>query len=380
MNELPTIDLCVRVQDFVSYLRANGLIVDPGTLLEIQHLAATGYAKSRTQFRNTTRACACRCPRDWQRFDTLFDTFWQALGEPLDADGEQSDSTPSAPTLDSASSGRQRLVGLAGTSEKQHQQEELYGAGDFKALSLADFRFVFDARQMRRIESLVEQVARRARRRVSRRDYITRRGISVDLRKSSRLSLRYAGCPVELRYRRKKPRLRRFVLLLDISQSMDVYARLFMRFARILMCVFQRSDAYVFNTELSELGRGHARLSEADFERTLNRLGKGWLGGTRIAGSLESFNEQHLMGCVDTRTTVLIFSDGCDTATPMQLAEQVEKIQRRAGKLIWVNPLLGRFEPGEADKYMDPVVPYVDRYCSAHNLETLIELERELLA
>ncbi|ASJ74840.1 vWA domain-containing protein [Granulosicoccus antarcticus] len=379
MNESLAIDLRIRVHDFVRYLRANKLVVDPGTLLEIQSLAASGYATSRTQFRNTTRACACRSPRDWQRFDTLFETFWQAVGESLDVDGEKPD-TQSEPKLDGASTGRQRLVGLAGTSEKQQQQEEVYGAGDFKALSLADFRFVFDARQMRKIEHLVEQVARRARRRVSRREYIASRGASVDLRKSSRLSLRYGGRPVELRYRRKKPRLRRFVLLLDISQSMDVYARLFMRFARILMCVFQRSDAYVFNTELSELGRGHARLSEADFERTLNRLGKGWLGGTRIAGSLESFNEQHLMRCVDTRTTVLIFSDGCDTDTPLQLAEQVEKIQRRAGKLVWVNPLLGRFEPGEADKYMDPVVPYVDRYCSAHNLETLIELERELLA
>ena len=28
---------------------------------------------------------------------------------------------------------------------------------------------------------------------------------------------------------------------------------------------------------------------------------------------------------------------------------------------------------------MDPEVPYVDRYCRAQNLDTLIELERELL-
>ena len=378
MNDPATIDLCVRVHDFVRFLRSNGLSIDPGTLVDIQSLAATGHAATRTQFLNTTRACTCRCPRDWQRFDGLFDIFWQASGEPLEAAGENPapDNAPQA----NGAQGRQRLIGLAGTSQKQQQEEEMYGAGDFKALSLADFRFVFDARQMREIERLVEQVARRARRRVSRRDYTANRGVNVDLRKSSRLSLRYGGQPVELRYRRKKPRLRRFVLLLDISQSMDVYARLFMRFARILMSVFQRSDAFVFNTELSELGRGHARLSEADFERVLNHLGKGWLGGTRIASSLESFNEQHLMRCVDSKTTVLIFSDGCDTATPLQLADQVEKLQRRAGKLIWVNPLLGRFAPGEADKYMDPVVSYVDRYCSAHNLDTLIELERELLA
>ena len=160
---------------------------------------------------------------------------------------------------------------------------------------------------------------------------------------------------------------------------MDVYARLFMRFSRILMSVFQRSDAFVFNTDLSELARGHAKLTEDDFERVLNQLGKGWLGGTHIAQSLQTFNDGHLRRCVDSKTTVLIFSDGCDTATPTQLAEKVATIQRRAGKLVWVNPLLGRFEPGEADKYMDPVVPYVDHYCSAHNVDSLLKLEQILL-
>jgi uncharacterized protein with von Willebrand factor type A (vWA) domain len=136
----------------------------------------------------------------------------------------------------------------------------------------------------------------------------------------------------------------------------------------------------VFNTDLTALGRGHARLCEVDFEQILNRLGKRWLGGTRIAESLSTFNEEHLMRCVDNRTTVLVFSDGCDTATPAQLAEQVAKIQRRCCKLVWVNPLLGRFEPGEADRYMDPVVPFIDRYCTAHNLESLVALEKELLS
>jgi uncharacterized protein with von Willebrand factor type A (vWA) domain len=351
--------------------------VDPGTLLDMHTLASMGFVQDRTRFRDSTRTCACRCRRDWQRFDALFDLFWQSSGEPYEADGTQEQELPGQGVR---SVGQQRLIGLAGTSEKQRQEEEFFGAGDFKALSLADFRFVFDAYQMRTIEQLIERLARKAKRRVSRRVCLATRGRQVDLRKSSRLSLRYGGLPMELRYRRQKPRLRRFVLLLDISQSMDVYARLFMRFARILMTVFQRSDAFVFNTELMELGRGHHRLSEADFERVLNRFGKGWLGGTRIARSLQSFNDQHLLRCVDSRTTVLIFSDGCDTSTPAELAGQVEKIQRRAGKLLWVNPLAGRFEVGEADRYMDPVLPYIDRYCSAHNLDSLIQLDREMLS
>jgi len=318
----------------------------------------------------------CCKPADWNRYDALFDTFWQADGLPVSAGSDNRDSA-SDESLTMA--GEQRLIGMAGTSEKQRQEEEFFGAGDFKALSLADFRFVFNHRQMREIELLVERLARRARKRFSRREYSSTRGHTIDVRRSLRQSLRYCGQPVDLRFKRKRQRLHRFVLLLDISQSMDVYARLFLRFSRILMTVFQRSDAFVFNTELNELAQGYARLSEVDFERVLNSHGKGWLGGTRIAQSLEFFNEHHLNRRVDNKSVVVIFSDGCDTDPPERLAKAVATIARRAGKLVWVNPLLGRFDPGEADRYMDPVAPFADHYCSAHNLESLIALERVLL-
>jgi uncharacterized protein with von Willebrand factor type A (vWA) domain len=85
-----------------------------------------------------------------------------------------------------------------------------------------------------------------------------------------------------------------------------------------------------------------------------------------------------MMSCVDNKTTVLISSYGCDTAKPVELAERVKNIQCRAGKLVWVNPLLGRFEPGEVDKFMDPIVTYIDCYRSTHNLDSLMTLEQEL--
>lgn len=371
------IELTRRLHDFAEFLRANEMPVDPGTLVQFQTLAAMGYAQSRSALRVSTRSCACSKPSDWKRYDALFDTFWQADGIPVSAGGENRNS---ANDESLTMAGQQRLIGLAGTSEKQRQEEEFFGAGDFKALSLADFRFVFDHRQMREIELLIERLARRARKRFSRREYTSTRGHTIDVRRSLRQSLRYCGQPVDLRFKRKRERLHRFVLLLDISQSMDVYARLFLRFSRILMTVFQRSDAFVFNTELNELAQGYSRLTEADFERVLNSYGKGWLGGTRIAQSLESFNELHLNRRVDSRTVVVVFSDGCDTDPPGRLAQAVATIQRRAGKLVWVNPLLGRFEPGEADRYMDPVAPFTDSYCSAHNLESLIQLERVLLS
>jgi len=45
---------------------------------------------------------------------------------------------------------------------------------------------------------------------------------------------------------------------------------------------------------------------------------------------------------------------------------------------VWVNPLLGRFEENEADPKMDPLKPYLDVYCSGHNLMALSDLGKVL--
>ena len=160
---------------------------------------------------------------------------------------------------------------------------------------------------------------------------------------------------------------------------MEVYAKLFLRFALKLITVFQRSDIFAFNTQLIALGSGHHALSESSFEDKLNAQSRSWLGGTRIASSLRQFNHDHAAALLGSQTTVIIFSDGCDTDKPQVLAKEVEKVQSRCRRLIWVNPLLGRFDDGEKDPYMDPIRPHIDVYNSAHNLHSLRALQKELL-
>ena len=374
----PAADPLRRLGDFAAFLRVNGVPADTAAVLDAHRADGLGLLGARERWRRACRACFCRDRVAWRRFDALFDAFWQPDGAALDADGAL-DGAARADGRATLASG-QRLLGMAGTSEKQREEEEFFGAGDFKALSLADFRFVFDPLQMAEIERLVERLARRARRRVARREKPSSSGTRVDLRRSQRPLQRHGGQPFELAWRRPDRQLHRFVLLLDTSQSMDVYAKLFLRFARILMTVFRRSHAFAFNTELTALGQGGAHLRERDIEEAINVTAKGWLGGTRIAACFERFNEEHLVTLVDARTTLVVFSDGCDTARPERLARAVVPMRRRAARLVWVNPLLGRFEPGQANRWMDPVVPHVDAYCAAHDLASLERLERVLLA
>jgi hypothetical protein len=51
------------------------------------------------------------------------------------------------------------------------------------------------------------------------------------------------------------------------------------------------------------------------------------------------------------------------------------KIQRKARKVIWLNPLKGMQGYTPTARGMSAALPLVDDFKSAHNLESLLELE-----
>jgi len=75
---------------------------------------------------------------------------------------------------------------------------------------------------------------------------------------------------------------------------------------------------------------------------------------------------------------VLILSDGLDTGDVQMLSSELQYIQRRAKKVIWLNPLKGMkgYEP--IAKGMTAALPLINDFKSAHNLESLLELENIL--
>jgi uncharacterized protein with von Willebrand factor type A (vWA) domain len=75
----------------------------------------------------------------------------------------------------------------------------------------------------------------------------------------------------------------------------------------------------------------------------------------------------------------MIFSDGLDTGSPELFTEQLTLIKRRAKKIAWLNPLLGRdgYEPKA--QCMHAALPMLDLFASAHNLESLMALESRLV-
>jgi len=363
-----------RLAGFIALLREERFLCDTSSTLNAVEVSTAGYINHRLQLRMGLRSCLCHSRDEWRRFDGLFDYYWrstQFTDDEEQAKNPEGNQSPEETT-------RNRLIGFSASSDEQDLDRNITGAGDFKSLSLADFRFVFDKNEMKQIERLVDALTKRMRRERRRRMKAARTGSRLDLRRSQHKALATAGTLRELTYQQSIKRLPSFVLLLDVSQSMEVYSKLFLRFTRQLMSEFDRSSAYAFNTELFPLGKGNSRLTEDDFERAMSEYTKGWLGGTRIADCFHQFNKEYSKQALNSKTTLVVFSDGYDTAKPEKLIPEVEILQRRARKVIWVNPLLGRFAPDEPDPKMDPLKPYLDVYCSGHNLTALMELGKIL--
>jgi uncharacterized protein with von Willebrand factor type A (vWA) domain len=73
---------------------------------------------------------------------------------------------------------------------------------------------------------------------------------------------------------------------------------------------------------------------------------------------------------------VVVLSDGWDRGDPSVLAEQMQRLQRVAFRVVWVNPL--KVTPGYAPlaRGMAAALPYVDDFVEGHSIHALEHLTR----
>jgi uncharacterized protein with von Willebrand factor type A (vWA) domain len=228
------------------------------------------------------------------------------------------------------------------------------------------------------LERLSQRLLRRMSYRLLRRRRLSDRVGIVDFRRTIRRNLVHGGELIELRYKKQRRQRAKLVLLLDVSDSMNPYSLFLLRFAYALKRCAREVSAFVFSTRLLDIS---AVLNAKSWPKVLEMLSEmttGWRGGTRIGGSLRSFNEHFGARLLSRNTAVIILSDGWDTDAPDALASELLKIKSKSRQLIWLNPLLGvpGYEP--VTRGMSAALPYIDVFAPAHNLESLLQLERHL--
>jgi len=232
----------------------------------------------------------------------------------------------------------------------------------------------YSDRDRAEMERLLQRMVRRLATRRSRRLVPTRSRGEVDLRRSFRRLLATHGEPLSLARRARAVDQPRLVLLCDTSGSMDPYARFLLAFVLSLRRAARRTEIFAFNTNLTRLTK---IVSPQKPGPTLDRLGEAvpdWSGGTRIGECLATFVADWMVATVDSRTVVVILSDGLDRGEPDEVERAMRAIGRRARKVIWLNPLMGddRYRP--TARGMSAALPFVDELLPAHDLESLERL------
>jgi uncharacterized protein with von Willebrand factor type A (vWA) domain len=196
----------------------------------------------------------------------------------------------------------------------------------------------------------------------------------LDLRRTLRASLPHQGEVLERHHRRRKRQPRRVVLLIDISGSMEPYARALLRFAHAAVLARRRVEVFSMGTRLTRLTR---QLGVRDADAALAAAAAevpDWSGGTRLGEALGTFLDQWGQRGMARGAEVVVLSDGWDRGDPTVLADQMARLGRLAHRIIWVNPL--RASPGYAPlaQGMAAALPYCDHFVDGHSLRSLVEL------
>jgi uncharacterized protein with von Willebrand factor type A (vWA) domain len=231
--------------------------------------------------------------------------------------------------------------------------------------------------ELAQLAALMERLRLAVPARRSRRVAPARAGLP-DLRRTLRRSFRTAGEPLERRFRARRRRTRRVVLVLDVSGSMADYSRALLVFAHAALRTDRRWEAFCFGTRLTRVTRALAvsRPDEA-LERAAAEV-VDWNGGTRIGECLKALLDEYGHRGLVRGAVVVLCSDGLEVGDPELLAEQMARLSRLAYRVIWLNPLKGdeAYEP--LARGMNAALPYVDVFAAGHNLESLEELGAEL--
>ncbi len=231
-----------------------------------------------------------------------------------------------------------------------------------------------DPRELAEVHRLMARMRIATPVRRTRRQQRSRRGDHIDLRRTLRGSLRTGGEPIRLARRRRRVVPRRIVMLLDISGSMEPYARAYLQFLTCAAGSGPGAEAFVFATRLTRLTRA---LGSTSPQRAIQRAvaaAPDWSSGTRIGDALKTFNDRHGRRGMARGAVVVILSDGWERGDPALVGREMERLARLAYRIVWVNPRAGAsgFSPQAGG--MAAALAHCDALVSGHSLHALDEV------
>ncbi len=366
-----------RLVDFTFYCRERQFMLGPQDTREAFDIAERGYWLDRKLFQHSLKAIFCKRKEHFDRFDEMFDRFWSRYyQEKLEARKKTIKQLKKEPETDT-------LIFLGAKfnvprkEKEQKEAKQTKGANEQLRLRMTDFSKV-EIADKERLEELAEELFHQMSMRFKRRLESANKG-NIDIRRTVRHSISKGGLMLDLAHKKKRKEKRKVVFLLDVSGSMDTYSYYLLRYVMVLRKYFRELEFFTFSTHLTHVTPLLRAQNEQQVLRAVGKNVHSWSSGTKIGESLTEFLDKFGHKFLSQKHIVVILSDGLETGSVTQLKEAVGTIRRKCKTLIWLNPLKGMKDYQPIQKGMVNVMPHLDAFESAHNLDSLLKLEKLLM-
>jgi uncharacterized protein with von Willebrand factor type A (vWA) domain len=353
---------------FTRALRAGGLAVTHDRATSFLQAAAMVGADDPQATYRAGRATLCAGPDDLLRFAHVFEA-WFGLRDRLPRTIASERPREISPPLP---------VGEPGEGGGEVQPDVIHAAAsDVEVLRHRDVAQL-KPEEKALLDAMIGALRPRLPRRRAGRRTPWRRG-EIDMQRTLRATLRQMGEPGRVEHRRRGTTSRRVVLLVDVSASMRPYADAILRLAHLLSTSAPgttpgKVEVFTLGTRLTRIT---LPLRTTDAERALVRAGEqvpDWSGGTRLGETMKAFLDRWGARGMARGAVVVVFSDGWERGDASELGEQMQRLQRLAHRVVWVNPHRGKegYEP--VQRGIAAVLPHCDEFVAGHSLRAFGEV------
>ncbi len=403
MAEVPTLSLpenpklVANITHFARALRKAGLNVGTGRVMDaVKAVAAVGFT-SRRDFYWTLHACFVSRPEERAVFAQVFRLYWRdprflehmmaAMLPAIRGVQEERSAKPAekraAEALlqgqlpddlpQDAPEGEEIEIDATMTLSAEERLKTL----DFEQMSTDEIAKA--KRMLARLTLPIKPLK-------TRRHLPSPQGARADWRRTMRGACRTGGEIHRIARTRRAERFPNLVVLCDISGSMSQYSRMVLHFLHALTNAreahgrgrWAQVHGFTFGTRLTNITR---HLRQRDVDAALAAAGaeaQDWQGGTRIGACLHAFNRDWSRRVMGQGAVVVLVSDGLDREHPVDLAREMQRLQRSAKRLIWLNPLLRWDGFAPRAQGIQAMLPHVDSFRAGHNIASLEDLARVL--
>lgn len=236
--------------------------------------------------------------------------------------------------------------------------------------------FSLSEREIRDMNDIVSELARKLRTVLSMRRRKARRG-SLDAQRTFRRNLQYGGVPIELVFKRRRVERPELVNLCDVSGSVRYIAHFMLQFMYSIQDLFSKVRSFVYVRELTEVTdwfTGHDVREAIGQILTSDQID--YYNNSDFGHVFETFRARHL-GEITHRTTVIILGDARSNYHDPR-AGALAAIQEKARQVIWLNPE-NKLTWGFGDSVMNDYQPYCDQVREVRNLNQLVKAVQDLV-